>query len=151
MAAPRRFSLQGITISEPKAVLKPLRQEAISCVLPEYYHTVAKLRLRVSAEARRCWFCAQPVQTRFAVETLHGRAVGSFCSRICSDSFAGTVKAHVALREEPKVTLLPLVFYQEPEEVLRVINALRHRDGVYGSCFFDERDASVTLTLRSLL
>lgn len=149
--AQRRISLPGITISEPKAVFRPLKQETISCVLPEYYHTVAKLRLRVNADHAACWFCAQPVQQRFAVETLAGREVGSFCSRICRDSFAGMVRAHVALREEPKVTLLPLAFYQDAAEVVHLIEALRARDGVYGTCFFDERDGSITLTLRSLL
>lgn len=151
MSVQRRISLQGITISEPKAVFRPLQQETISCVLPEYYHTVAKLHLKISDSCDTCWFCTQQVRQRFLVETLHGHTLGSFCSRICRDSFASMVSTHVALREEPKVTLLPLVFYKDPTEVMHVIDALRERDGVYGTCFFDERDGSVIVSLRSLL
>nr|WQH58030.1 MAG: MC103L [Molluscum contagiosum virus] len=151
MAAPRRISLPRVTISAPRAVLRPERQEPLACVLPEYYYTVAQLRLQVNPERARCWFCSQAVGAAvWAVETLHGHAVGSFCSRICRDSFASTVRTHVALREEPKVTLLPLVFFQQPEQVLELIRALRSREGIYGTCFFDERAGAVTLTLRSL-
>ncbi|RAX31391.1 UNVERIFIED_CONTAM: hypothetical protein DQE83_26885, partial [Escherichia coli] len=48
------------------------------------------------------------------------------------------VKSHIALREEPKVTLLPLVFYDNPKEVINIINTLRNKEGVYGSCFYKE-------------
>ncbi|WPM54371.1 Late transcription factor VLTF-2 (2), partial [Monkeypox virus] len=41
-----------------------------------------------------------------------------FCSKICRDSLASMVKSHVALREEPKISLLPLVFYEDKEKVI---------------------------------
>ncbi|ATI21036.1 VLTF-2 [Western grey kangaroopox virus] len=147
----RKVNLRSIVISEPKAAKKFRPQESISCVLPEYYHTVACKKLRVCNQEAKCWFCLQEVLCRFKVETLHGGRVGSFCSRICRDSFAGMIKGNVALREEPKVTLLPLQVYENPDDVLEVINALRETEGVYGTCFLDEEENSVRLTLRSLM
>ncbi|AAF17973.1 gp089L [Rabbit fibroma virus] len=147
----KRVSLQDIVISSPKSVVKTTQDESLTCILPTYYNTVANVSIPVNADDVTCWFCKQElIIVPLRVETLKGQ-VGYFCSKICRDSFAAMVKTHVALREEPKITLLPLVFYNKPEDVINIINSLRNKDGIYGSCFYKENDQSVQISLRSLL
>ncbi|CCD83271.1 late transcription factor VLTF2 [Squirrelpox virus] len=148
----KRVVLSDVVISAPRNVYRPEREEALACVLPRYYRSVASARVPVAAPADVCWFCAQAVLGGpLVVETMNGGSLGAFCSRICRDSFAGMVRSCVALREEPKITLLPMVCYSDPAEVRAVVNDLRDREGVYGSCFLDEARGSVHISLRSLV
>ncbi|ABQ43566.1 late transcription factor VLTF-2 [Tanapox virus] len=148
----KKVSLPNIVISSPKSVVKPVRDEEISCILPKYYRSVADVTLSLNANTDYCWFCYQNLIIQpYFVETLKGGKVGVFCSNICRDSFSSMIRTHVAIREEPKITLLPLVFYKDPEKVVNIINTLKNKEGVYGSCFYKENDKSIQISLRSLL
>ncbi|ABI99084.1 late transcription factor VLTF-2 [Deerpox virus W-1170-84] len=149
----KRLSLQDIVISNPKAVSKPtINDDALTCILPKYYNSVADINIHINSDNSYCWFCNQLLLvTPFHVETMKGKYVGNFCSKICRDSFATMIKSHVALREEPKITLLPLVFYDKPDEIINIINLLKNKEGIYGNCFYKENDQTVHISLRSLL
>ncbi len=150
--AHKQINLPNVSISAPKAVFKPQKEEALTCILPKYYNSVADVEVRTNTRENECWFCDQSIESqKLSIETLNGRSVGYFCSRICRDSFACMVRSHVALREEPKISLLPLIFYENRDEIIKVINSLREVEGVYGSCFFNEKKNSVQLLLRSLI
>ncbi|QHR82631.1 viral late transcription factor VLTF-2 [Brazilian porcupinepox virus 1] len=147
----KRISLNDIVISSPKSVIKPVVNEQISCILPKYYTTLYDISIGMSNNDKFCWFCNQLIVIPLYIETLKGRQVGNFCSHICRDSFASMIKPLVALREEPKISLLPLVVYDKPDEVINIINLLRNKEGVYGSSFYRESDKSINISLRSLL
>ncbi|AAK85052.1 putative late transcription factor [Lumpy skin disease virus] len=148
----KRVTLPDITISSPKSVAKSTKNECFSSILPKYYVPVADISIDTNSDNSYCWFCSQILIIKpLCIETIKGNNVGAFCSTICRDSFASMVKSHIALREEPKVTLLPLVFYDNPKEVINIINTLRNKEGVYGSCFYKEKDKSIHVSLRSLL
>nr|WGO62717.1 late transcription factor VLTF-2 [Wadden Sea poxvirus] len=149
----KRVSIPNITISEPKAVYKHVtNNEKLTCVLPKYFTSVADISLQTSTDNTCCWFCYQKlIFIPYYIETMRGGNVGNFCSKICRDSFASMIKSNVALREEPKITLLPLIFYDNPEEVINIINILRNKDGIYGGCFYKENNKSIQISLRSLV
>ncbi|QRM13585.1 late transcription factor VLTF-2 [Fowlpox virus] len=146
----KKVNLSGIVISEPKSVKKFKTKDSIVNVLPEYYHTIADKRLEIRKDKDNCWFCKQDMNTYnpYFIETLYGDHIGVFCSKICRDSFANMIKSVIALREEPKISLLPLELYEKPEEVLEVINYLRHKEGIYGSCILESDKNIIKLTLR---
>ncbi|AAR07447.1 91L [Yaba monkey tumor virus] len=148
----KKVSLQNIVISSPKSVVKTVKEEEMSSILPKYYRSVAEVTLSLNTNTDRCWFCYQNLvmKPHYFVETLKGGKVGVFCSSICRDSFSSIIKSHVAIREEPKITLLPLVFYKDPEKVVNIINTLKNKEGIYGSCFYKENDKSIQISLRSL-
>ncbi|ABD97470.1 V132; CPXV-BR_135 V132 [Cowpox virus] len=148
----KRVSLPDVVISAPKAVFKPAKEEALACILPKYYKSMADVSIKTNSVIDKCWFCNQDLVFKpISIETYKGGEVGYFCSKICRDSLASMVKSHVALREEPKISLLPLVFYEDKEKVINTINLLRDKDGVYGSCYFKENSQIIDISLRSLL
>ncbi|AWU47134.1 VLTF-2 [Sea otter poxvirus] len=147
----KRISLPTVTISTPKSAIRTTIQDSIGSVLPLYYRIINNDKLDVSSCGNICWFCHQYLtSTSLTIETLLGGDIGVFCSHICKDSFACMIKAHVALREEPRIAILPLVCYKDPNKVISIINSLRSRDDIYGNCFFDEKNKTIQMSLRSL-
>ncbi|APG58310.1 viral late gene transcription factor 2 [BeAn 58058 virus] len=147
-----RLTLQDIVISSPKSVSKPIIDESISCILPRYYTTLYDSYIGIGNCNKYCWFCNQEIFiVPFFVETIKSGHIGTFCSRICRDSFATMIKSLVALREEPKISLLPLQFYDKPNEVINIINTLRNKEGVYGRAYYIESNKSVHISLRTLI
>ncbi|QRY18894.1 ORF-24 [Teiidae poxvirus 1] len=146
----RKVTISGIIISEPKSVKKFKNADSIVNVLPEYYKTIADKQIKLQKTNDICWFCKQSMQTFTPnfIETLYGNRLGIFCSKICRDSFANMIKSIIALREEPKISLLPLEMYENTDEVLEIINDLREKEGIYGSCILESDHDIVRLTLR---
>ncbi|AST09310.1 late gene transcription factor [Murmansk poxvirus] len=148
----KRVSLPDVVISAPKAVIKPVKEEALTCILPRYYKSIADISIKSSNISDKCWFCNQDIVfTPLSIETFKGGKVGYFCSKICMDSLASMVKSHIALREEPKISLLPLVFYEDKDKVINTINFLRDKEGIYGGCYYKENSQIIDISLRSLL
>ncbi|AYP74247.1 late transcription factor VLTF-2 [Fowlpox virus] len=145
----KKVNLSGIIISEPKSVKKNRIKESITNVVPKYYQVLADKKLKVRNNNGSCWFCKQDLNsfTYYFIKTLYGHDIGFFCSKICRDSFANMIKGVIALREEPKVSLLPLEVYENPEEIIEMINELREKDGTYGNCIL-ESEHDIRLTLR---
>ncbi|ALA62401.1 late transcription factor VLTF-2 [Turkeypox virus] len=144
----RKVNLSGIIISEPKSVKKNKSKDSIVNVLPEYYRTIVDKRLQIKKYDGNCWFCKQMIiAAMFFIEALYGEHIGFFCSKICRDSFANMIKGIVALREEPKITLLPLELYNNPDEVIQIINDLKQKEGIYGSCILEQD--TIRMNLRS--
>ncbi|ABJ09012.1 late transcription factor VLTF-2 [Nile crocodilepox virus] len=139
--------LAPISVSDPKAAAKSGGGYVVSNILPNYFAVLASERQDVSEDGSACWFCRQPLEPDGArrIETLFSRSFGYFCSRICADSFAAGVKHIIPLREDPKVSLLPLVCYRHPERVLAVINGLRDTAGVYGGVLFAKNRIDIEL------
>ncbi|QHG62650.1 VLTF-2 [Cetacean poxvirus 1] len=149
--AAKRMTLKNVVITQPKAVYKPVKEKGLKYILPKYYRSLSNLLLKTNRNKQICWFCQQVITSQYLeIETQNNKYVGCFCSRICKDSFANMIKSHVALREEPKVTLLPLIFYENPNEIISVINNLREIESIYGCCYFIESDFSIQVSLRSL-
>ncbi|AAR98171.1 ORF076 late transcription factor VLTF-2 [Orf virus] len=149
----KRIALSRVDISAPRAsACAPPAACRIEYVLPKYFNTVSAERLALRAADGTCWFCRQRVGTAaLAVETLDGGAVGEFCSRLCRDSFAGSIRHLVALREEPKIELLPLEMYADPDRVRALINETRATEGVYGRCYLEPDGRTVRMALKSLI
>ncbi|AAR83415.1 late transcription factor VLTF-2 [Canarypox virus] len=145
----KKVNLSGIIISEPKSVKKNRIKESINNVVPKYYQVLTDKNLKIKKDNNNCWFCKQQLNsfTHYFIKTLYGDDIGFFCSKICRDSFANMIKGVIALREEPKVSLLPLEVYENPEEVIEIINELREKEGTYGNCIL-ETDNNIRLTLR---
>ncbi|AAL69827.1 SPV088 putative late transcription factor VLTF-2 [Swinepox virus] len=148
----KKVSLSNITISSPKAVIKQVKDESITSILPSYYTSEACMTVKMNHMCNCCWFCSQDIiLSPLHIETMKGNNVGNFCSSICRDSFASMIKSNVALREEPKATILPLICYDKPNEIINIINLLRNKEGIYGNCYYKEKDNSIQISLRSLL
>ncbi|AAR98433.1 late transcription factor VLTF-2 [Bovine papular stomatitis virus] len=149
----KRIALCRVDISAPRAsACPPPAAGRIEYVLPKYFNSVSSDRLALRAADGSCWFCKQRVGAApLAVETLDGAAIGEFCSRLCRDSFAGLVKHLVALREEPKIELLPLEMYADPDRVRALINETRELDGVYGRCYVERDGRAARMALKSLI
>ncbi|ANS71178.1 viral late transcription factor [Pteropox virus] len=147
----KRVSLPNVVINAPKAAIKSTYKESLGCVLPSYYKTLNDSILSLNTKSDCCWFCNQQLDGKYlSIETLMNSFVGYFCSRICRDSFACMVKTHIALREEPKISLLPLTCYKDPEKVIKIINECKEEEGLYGNCFFNEKTNTIQMSLRSL-
>ncbi|ASK51297.1 Late transcription factor (VLTF-2) [Eptesipox virus] len=150
--ASKRVTLSDVIISNPKSVIKQQKEEALTGLLPKYFQLMTDKVLEVNVDDTLCWFCNQKIKIScYRVETLKGGYIGWFCSKICKDSFATSVKSQIALREEPKISLLPLVCYKNKDDVLNIINDLKDKEGVYGSCFYKENNQTIQILLRSLI
>ncbi|ASC55564.1 late transcription factor VLTF2-like protein [Seal parapoxvirus] len=149
----KRIALCRVDISSPRAAAcAPPPAARIEYVLPKYFNTVSAERLALRTADGACWFCKQRVcSAALAVETLEGAEIGEFCSRLCRDSFAGSIKHLVALREEPKIELLPLDMYANPDRVRALINETRELDSVYGRCYLEADGRTVRMALKSLI
>ncbi|AIZ77327.1 putative late transcription factor VLTF-2 [Parapoxvirus red deer/HL953] len=150
----KRIALCRVDISAPRAsACAPPATTRLEYVLPKYFNSVCAERLPLRAADGSCWFCKQrvPAGAALAVETLDGAALGEFCSRLCRDSFAGLVKHLVALREEPKIELLPLEMYADPERVRALINETRELEGLYGRCYVEGDARAARMALKSLI
>nr|WNT71210.1 MAG: late transcription factor VLTF-2 [Equine parapoxvirus]WNT71237.1 MAG: late transcription factor VLTF-2 [Equine parapoxvirus]WNT71261.1 MAG: late transcription factor VLTF-2 [Equine parapoxvirus] len=147
----RRIALCKVEISAPRAAACAPAAARIEYVLPKYFNMVSSERLAVRAKDGTCWFCRQRAAPALAVETMEGARLGEFCSRLCRDSFASSIKHLVALREEPQIALLPLEMYADVERVRALINETRELEGVYGRCYLELDGLSVRLALKSLI
>ncbi|QDJ95036.1 late transcription factor VLTF-2 [Hypsugopox virus] len=148
----KRVTLSDVVIFNPKSVIKQKKEEALTGLLPKYFQLVSDKVLDVNDNNNTCWFCYQNIEIEcYRVETFKGGYIGWFCSRICRDSFATSVKSQIALREEPKISLLPLICYKNKDMVLNVINELKNKEGIYGSCFYKENNQTIQILLRSLV
>ncbi|AEN03690.1 late gene transcription factor VLTF-2 [Yokapox virus] len=148
----KRVSIPDIVISTPKSVRKPLKEESLTCILPRYYKSIVDISIKSNNSIDKCWFCNQDMIFKpLYIETLKGGNIGYFCSKICRDSMASMVKSHIALREEPKISLLPIVFYEDKDKIINTINFLRDKEGIYGSCYYKENSQIIDISLRSLL